>query len=437
LVPLDPVMLRKSQGNAFRGLWGLAVRSDAGLARMGPLEMIARNLGPNAALRELGAGAAFQFGVQCFLLDVARGTCVRLHRGQRLVRQEDISRASVQAMADGMLGWLAGQVGVDGCTTYKYWPSSGVYATSNNMIRQFMGTAALALGVAGEVADRNAAYNFGQFYRDEGAFSIIDEAGKVKLGAAAVALIALVNRGEHASHPARQLLAFIEHMQNADGSFRTFLRPEGRNDCQNFYPGEAMLALARMHAVTGEPALLTRIERAFLYYRDWHRAQRNPAFVPWHTMALCYLHQVTGRDEVRDFVFEINDWLIGIQSVDPTQPDTVGEFYDVTRAHFGPPHASSTGVYLEGLIDAWSLAKRLGDARADTYRRAILRGLRSLRQLQYRNDDAMFYIRHKARVRGAVRTSTHNNEVRIDNVQHGLMAIWHILDRFGDADWAI
>jgi hypothetical protein len=246
-----------------------------------------------------------------------------------------------------------------------------------------------------------------------------------------------VDRGEHASHEATQLLRFIEHMQNTDGSFRTFLRPEGRNDCQNFYPGEAMLALARVHAVTGEPGLLVRIQRAFAYYRDWHRAQRNPAFVPWHTMALCYLYQVAGRDDVRDFVFEINDWLIGIQATDPSQPDAVGEFYDAARAQFGPPHASSTGVYLEGLIDAWSLAKRLGDARADAYRHAILRGLRSLRQLQFRNDDAMFYIRHKARVRGGIRTSTHNNEVRIDNVQHGLMAIWHVLERFGDEDWCI
>jgi hypothetical protein len=434
-VPLDAAMLRKSLAHAHRGLWGLGVHTGDGVIRMGPLEMLARNLGPNAALRQMGAGDAFQFPVQCFLVNLAQGTCVQLHRGQQLVAQRNITRASVQAMGQGMLAWLVAQVGPDGRTTYKYWPSTGAYATSNNMIRQFMGTAALALGAAGAVADRNAAYNFGQFYRDEGAFGVIDEAGKVKLGAAAVALIALINRGEHGSHRATQLLAFIAHMQNADGSFRTFLRPFGRNDCQNFYPGEAMLALARLHAVTGDAALLTRIGQAFQYYRDWHRAQRNPAFVPWHTMALCYLHQVTGRRDISEFVFEMNDWLIGMQAVDATQPDTVGEFYDATRAHFGPPHASSTGVYLEGLIDAWSLAKRLGDTRAEVYRHAILRGLRSLRQLQYRNDDAMFYIRHKARVRGAIRTSTHNNEVRIDNVQHGLMAIWHVLERFDEADW--
>ncbi len=433
-VPLEPAFLRKSQANVYRGVWGLGVE---GGARMGPLEMLARNLGPNAALRELGAAAAFQFPAQCFLVDVADGRCVALHRGQRLVRQGDITRASVQRMADGMLAWLVGQVGADGRTTYKYWPSSGVYATSNNMIRQFMGTAALALGADQDAANRNVAYNFGQFYRDERAFGIIDEGGKVKLGAAAVGLIALCNRGEQGSHQARQLRAFIEHMQNDDGSFRTFLRPEGRNDCQNFYPGEAMLAMARMHAVTGDAGLLVRIDRAFRYYRDWHRAQANPAFVPWHTMALCYLHQVTPSDDIRDFIFEINDWLIEIQANDPTSADTIGEFYDAKRAHFGPPHASSTGVYLEGLIDAWSLAKRLNDPRADAYRHAILRGLRSLRQLQFRNDDAMFYIRHKTRVRGAVRTSTHNNEVRIDNVQHGLMAIWHSLARFEEEDWQI
>lgn len=56
------------------------------------------------------------------------------------------------------------------------------------------------------------------------------------------------------------------------------------------------------------------------------------------------------------------------------------------------PHASATGVYLEGLIEAWTLAQRLGDLRAEPYRHAILLGLRALRQLQFRHPSDMVYI---------------------------------------------
>jgi hypothetical protein len=438
LRPLDPGLLTRARANDFRGLHGLW-RGDA---RATGLALIAANRGPNATLARMGGvdGARITDETS-FLIDLSKARVTRLFRGQRLVPQAAITRETVAEMAQGMTGWLAGQVGADGATTYKYWPSRGEYSRGNNMIRQFMGTVALALaarrdpGVAGAAA-RNATYNFARFYRDEGAFGIIDEFGKVKLGAAAVALIGILSMDDgRFSQEAKGLAAFLQEMQGPDGRFRTFLRPAERDDCHNFYPGEALLALMRLWQVTRDPRLLAAVHRGFLHYRGWHLADPNPAFVPWHTMALCLFHRATARRDVVDFVFHMNDWLCGLQNTDGP-PDCVGEFFRPENARFGPPHASATGVYLEGLVEAFVLARDLGDrARADRYRVAILRGLRSLRQLQYRNDTAMFSLRHKARVRGAVRTSTHDNEVRIDNVQHGLMAIWRVLEVFGPDDW--
>lgn len=450
--PLNPDMLRRAQANDFRGLFGIEARSATQTHRIGPLEMISRNLGPNTALQSLrdqaGTDAtAHQFAADQFLVDLAAARGHRLFRGQRIVAQTDITRATTQDMADKMTDWLCRQIGPDGAATYKYAPSSGSYSTANNMIRQFMATACLALADTRyatpqlrAATDRNFAFNFAQFYAEQDDFAVIDEFGKLKLGAAAVAVMAILNRADPAPylpHLAR-LQRFLEGMQNPDGSFRTFLAPEGRNDNQNFYPGEALLALAMLHQRNPDPALQSRIMAGFYHYRDWHRANRNPAFVPWHTQAYCLLYATTKNPDLADFVFEINDWLLPIQETPPRPADVVGDFFDPARPEFGPPHASSTGVYLEGLIEAWQLAVATGDqTRADAYRHALLRGLRSLRQLQYRSHAEMFYIHKKQRVLGAVRTSNYDNTVRIDNVQHGLMAIYKTLDLFTDADFQL
>ncbi len=435
LRPLPPAALARAGADDWRGLHGLWVPGG----RVTGLELIAANRGPNAAIARLGARPEEVQAAEetSWLFDLRRRRLVRLFRGQVLVPA--LTRADLADMAAQMTAWLSAQVGAEGRATYKYWPATGTYSQADNMIRQFMATAALARaarrdpGIA-PVAARNASFNFAAYYREEGDFGFIDEWGKVKLGAAAVALVAICDMADPAPYAAQAagLTRFLLAMQAPDGSFRTFLRPEGRNDCQNFYPGEAMLALMRRWQVTRDPTLLAAVHRGFAVYAPWHLADPNPAFVPWHAMALELFHTATRRADAAGFVLRTCDWLCGLQNCDGP-PDTRGSFYRPSHARFGPPHASSTGVYLEGLVAARRLAGALGDTgRADRYGAALMAGFRSLRQLQYRDDTAMFAIRHKARVRGAIRTATHDSEIRIDNVQHGLMAAWGMLDMIGD-----
>jgi hypothetical protein len=133
----------------------------------------------------------------------------------------------------------------------------------------------------------------------------------------------------------------------------------------------------------------------------------------------------------------MNDWLLSLQQWDNARyPDIQGRFFDPKRSHFGPPHASSTGVYLEGLIDAYSFASVVGDEdRANKYRISILRGLRSLMQLQFQDDVDMYYVSKRKMVYGGLRTNVYNNEIRCDNVQHGLMAVLKILHEFEVSDF--
>jgi hypothetical protein len=115
--------------------------------------------------------------------------------------------------------------------------------------------------------------------------------------------------------------------------------------------------------------------------------------------------------------------------------DTIGRFYAPSR-NFGVPHASSTGVYIEGLIDAFALAREIGDkAHQEKYRKSIVLGLRSSMQLQFQDDQDMFYATNKQRLRGGIRTTVYDNEIRVDNVQHVLMGVQKVLERFSTEDF--
>ena len=177
--------------------------------------------------------------------------------------------------------------------------------------------------------------------------------------------------------------------------------------------------------------------RSFPYYRAWHLENRNPAFIPWHTQAYCIVWEWTRDGELADAVFAMNDWLLDVQQWETApHPDCQGRFYDPSRP-FGPPHASSTAVYLEGLADAVALGRTVGEHdRVDRYRTAILRGLRSLSQLTFKDDVDMFYIAKRDAVRGGVQTSEYDNAVRVDNVQHALTAIDKILKVFSAEDYS-
>ena len=92
---------------------------------------------------------------------------------------------------------------------------------------------------------------------------------------------------------------------------------------------------------------------------------------------------------------------------------------------------------MEGLIDAFELARALGDeARRERYRRTISRAIRSLMQLTFKDEGDTYYSIDAKRLVGGVRTTCYNNVVRIDNVQHNLLALLKILPAFEEADYS-
>ena len=422
--------------------------------RLAPTQMIAANLGFERALgrfleqrgidfEELTArGDLRTFSARQRLLPGrARHPAVELFRGATLV--DPVPAAGEDRAADlarGIGGWMIRNLSAEGALPYKYWPSRGTESPADNAIRRFLASLSLArLGALRgsveirEAARRNLRFNLERYFRPIGAGcgAIVESTG-AKLGAAALAALAILEspaREEFASE-LTMLAAGVSSLADETRGFRTFFfPPEREGENWNFYSGEALLFWAEAIR-RGAPCApsLARCAATFARCRARHYRARNPAFVPWHTQACASLFMHTGRREFADFAFEINDWLLPLQQWEGVAPDLRGRFHDPKRPEFGPPHAASTGAYLEGLADAYALAGALGDStRAAAYARAISRGLRSLRQLQFRDERDAFYVSKRKRVLGALRTEVYDNAIRIDSAAHALSAAIKIL----------
>ncbi len=340
---------------------------------------------------------------------------------------------------------------------------------------------------------KNIDYNLEHFYEQSGELGLIKYRGKVKLGALSLAAMAIVNHPDRArwqtqEHGLRRTIAGLWH---EEGIFDCYYPPRGGSDrngnVQNFYPGETLLLWAQLYRESRDPELLRRFVESYEYYRDWHldpsdRKRRRPSFIPWHTQANFILWEallaeppsegegegegaepdageapkpsegeapaltpegwpvgttpaepvVIKPEDIAAYVFEMNDWLIDKMEVweESAFDDEKGRFHS-RKVDYGSPHASATGVYIEGMIDAYEIAKRTGDQKRQArYALALSRAIRSVMQLQFVDDVDMYYVTDRERTKGGLRTTVIRPEIRVDNVQHVLMGVLKVLARF-------
>ncbi len=444
---VSPSRFSRSFYNRARGLVGIELEYHGVRARHAPTQMIANNLSFDRARQRFlaqhgitrsdfdGNGRLWRFPARQFLVEVG-GDVEELVRGSTMVpASPPVGEDRPAALADGLGTWMLANLAADGGLPYKYWPSRGEDSPADNAIRRFLATISLArLGEARasttvrDAARRNLRYNLNRYFQPLGdGRGVVVESTGAKLGAAALAALAILESPARAEFATEfgMLAKGVDSMFDARHGFRTFFFPASRDGQNwNFYSGEALLFCAealRRRSASAPP--LDKCMKAFEACRDRHREQRNPAFVPWHTQACTALYAVARERRLADWVFEMNDWLLPMQQWDGIDDDVRGRFYDPNRRHFGPPHASSTAVYCEGLGDAAALAREVGDrARTASYERAVERGMRSLRQLQFRDERDAFYVSRRERVMGALRTTVYDNAVRVDSAGHALAA---------------
>ena len=346
------------------------------------------------------------------------------------------------ALATGIANWMMANMDPEGGLPYL-WYTSEERATilEDNAIRRFLAAGALGRFAAWQGdPDLLDAYRchlaqlLGQYLEPLGdGLAVVAEAGQANLGAASMAGLAIL-AGPAAERDERalgMLLAAVCASTDEFQGFHTYFYPADRDPIGwEFFSGEALLFLTetRRLEIDGAPG----IEELLVLYRrcrDRWREDRHVAFVSWHSQALTALYRLHPVAELAEFVFELNDWLLPLQRTDPAEPERIGEFGDPLRPHHGAPHASSTGVYLEGLADARDLARAIGDeARTRQYTTAIDLSLRSLRQVQFRDWRCTWYLTRPQAVLGALRCNVDNNQIRIDNCGHALAAAVKLLD---------
>lgn len=437
------------------GLVGIELSYGGQSRRYSPTLMLSRNLDfqslvkdflrgvgqdPRATLRHPLDARLFKAYQVLVRIPAAKSpVAVQMIRGNT-PEEGPVTAESTRELLDLLAEWMVNQVPPEGRLPYLYLPGQDKASwTDEVMVRQFLATWALSR-LAKERPDprhraayeRNVRWNLAQSYRTDGHLGFIEELDKrTCVGSAGLAGLGLTG-GPADPYVESSLDRAIQSVWHPDGSLDSYFNPAGSKDGQDFYSGEALLFEASR-------ADLGHLMKSFEFYQKWHLEHRHPAFVPWHTQVWWRVYQRNHDPRLRDWIFAMNDWLLSMQQWEGAAfPDFRGQFWDPKRPEFGrQPHVSSTGVYMEGLVCAFLLAREVGDqARLTAYRKALLRGVHSLRLHQFRDEVDLFYVPHPEAARGGLRSTVYDSRLRIDNAAHSLMALLTLVREFKPQDYA-
>ena len=320
-----------------------------------------------------------------------------------------------------------------GLFAYQYEPGRDLYSDKQNLVRQVGSVVAMSAHAkwSGNSASRAAADLGIRFHLQgltdvpdaENAAFIATTDGRNKLGVTALLLLAM------AEHPDAQrykdirakLINGILRLQRPSGVFVTSFPPALAIDAQEYFPGEALLAMAADYSEKPSARTLDSFHRAITFYREYFRGTRSPAFVPWQVQAYALMARYTKRRDYVDYVFELTDWLAEKQ-LDRSNCNWP-EMWGGVAAYSDGRAGVSTASYLEGFADALALARSVGDAtRAERYERVVREAARFVMQLQVRPAEA-YFIRSPQDAIGGIRTSPSLNLLRIDHCQHALVGL--------------
>ena len=318
----------------------------------------------------------------------------------------------------------------DGGFVYEYAPALGEYSTSDNIVRQVATAWIMAsLERRSDSARHRAALTRALDFiaaktrraaPGSPALVVADNPDVSQLGTVAFGLLTVVTAGDDALRAiARRYADAILSLQQPDGRFHTHFPAATQPEAEDFYPGEAMLALMHLHMRDADSRYPEALRRAFPYYREHFRRRPSTAFVAWQMAAYAQLFRLTRDRQYADFVFEMADTILSIQHVGPAVQyvDYVGGY----RAGRAPGVTSST--YNEGVLDAYDVARQMGEReRAARYQRAALLGALFTLRLQFTPENA-YFVPHADRVLGAFRASLADSTLRIDHTQHALNSL--------------
>ena len=231
-----------------------------------------------------------------------------------------------------------------------------------------------------------------------------------------------------------QLCLFIQRQQRPDGSLNyADVGPDGKPgpedpDGINQYTGPALFALIRSQAHRPAPEKMDVLRKALPFYRAWWKAHPDMDFVPWHSAAYAEAYLQTREQAFADAVFEMNDWLAGLQyaQLDPRHPAWLGGFRTVAdgKPAETEPQAGAA-VYAEGLVEACRVTRQVGDVpRHHRYDAAVRGCLQFLAALQYTDANTTHFADwYKPVLLGGFHASHQDGTLRTVYTQHAVCAM--------------
>ena len=220
---------------------------------------------------------------------------------------------------------------------------------------------------------------------------------------------------------ATKLAAFILWMQRPDGSFRhryDVVSRKVNDEAQDlYYSGEAALALARMHVITGEARYAEATRKALDWLVGWYDFFLGGFFYGeehWTCIASEAAWPAVKNPRYRDFCHGYGKFLRDQQPVageHPDQDDFAGA-YNFTP--FLVPNNTPAGSRTEAMISAYLLGRHHGTP-DDEVREQIQAALQFAlgQQIRPENDFAVV-----GPGMGGMPGSPIDRKVRIDFVQH-------------------
>jgi hypothetical protein len=342
------------------------------------------------------------------------------------------------AALGGAKRYLTQSVRPDGKFTYEYDPATALDSGDYNILRH-AGTiyAMMELYEADPdpqllaAAERAIQYLLEQVKPGRHAnTACVVEGGWVKLGGNALTAVALA---EHArvtgdrrhAKVALDLGRWIILTQEGTGRFAGHKQrfPGGERDkfVSAYYPGEAILALARLHPLDPNGPWMAKAHRGAHWLIRVRDLGKTPETIPhdhWLLYGLGELH----RDKP-DRAYVDHALLITRAILDANVAVPVDEESGPREADGLTGGANQIATRIEGLCAAHPLLVKAGeDEAADEVRAAIERASEALVALQFTQADGAKFP-EPGRVAGGFRASSASDVIRIDTVQHSVSAL--------------
>ncbi len=384
-------------------------------------------------LRDSGSPTLYRFTTASYFSDGREP--MALYRGHRVSSRATRDEMHQAAVAGGQ--YLIQAVEEDGKFVYSYLPKTDTSGEGYNVLRHagtiysmlelydVTGDAAL-LEAAERALDYLLAAALPCELEGESHVCIVED-GEVKLGGNGLAAVALARYVDVTGDRAHlsELIAWgrtLRALQRESGEFIHKITYPGAEDTgmvSEYYPGEALLALARIYALDPQEVWMDAAEEGAQYLinvRDRGLSVRELAHDHWLLYGLNELYRHRPNPLYLEHAMRIAQAIVLGQNREPESPDWLGSYYR-------PPRSTPTATRSEGLCAAYQLARDFKTpVEADQILEALELGIAFALQTQFRPESAM-YVSDPQRSLGGFRYSLTNFRLRIDYTQHNISSL--------------